>query len=58
MSNRRKIYVQGTRGVRVPFTEVALSPTVTKAGVSDNAPIFALDQKISKLACADKRARA
>ena len=39
MSNRRKIYVQGTSGVRVPFTEVALSPTITKAGVTENAPL-------------------
>src|SRR5437763_14321166 len=43
MSNRRKIYVQGTSGVRVPFTEVALSPTSTKAGTTDNAPVRLYD---------------
>src|SRR5438270_2585591 len=43
MSNRRKIYVQGTSGVRVPFTEVALSPTITKAGVTENPPLHLYD---------------
>src|SRR3954471_5195482 len=43
MTRRRKIYVQGTRGVRVPFTEVALSPTVTKAGVTETPPLHLYD---------------
>src|SRR5205807_7736875 len=43
MTSRRKIYVEGTRGVRVPFSEVTLSPTVTKTGVHENPPIRLYD---------------
>src|SRR4051812_9197221 len=43
MAMRRKSYVLGTRGVRVPFTEVLLDPTTTKAGTTDNPPIRLYD---------------
>src|SRR4051812_21959805 len=43
MAMRRKSYVLGTRGVRVPFTEVLLDPTTTKAGTTDNPPVRLYD---------------
>ena len=38
MTMRRKTFVQGSRGVRVPFTEVLLEPTTTRAGTRGDLP--------------------
>ncbi|MGD0391573.1 MAG: phosphomethylpyrimidine synthase ThiC [Acidimicrobiales bacterium] len=41
--NRRKVYVNGTGGVRVPFTEVALSDTAGPDGPRPNRPVTLYD---------------
>ncbi|TLS69116.1 phosphomethylpyrimidine synthase ThiC [Mariprofundus erugo] len=42
--NSRKIYVEGSRpDIRVPMREVSLSPTTTRDGVEENAPILIYD---------------
>src|SRR4051812_28952552 len=43
MAMRRKTYVQGSPGVRVPFTEVLLDPTVSSMGTEDNPPVRLYD---------------
>src|SRR3954452_7526034 len=43
MAMRRKTYVQGSRGVRVPSTEVLLDPSVSSMGTEDNPPVRLYD---------------
>ena len=44
LPNSRKIYVQGSRpDIRVPFREIALSPSQTRAGEEPNAPVRVYD---------------
>jgi len=39
----RKIYVEGSRGLRVPMREIALSPTRTRDGLEPNPPVTVYD---------------
>jgi phosphomethylpyrimidine synthase len=41
--NRRKVYVDGTGGVRVPFVEVSLSDSPARNGASPNRPVRLYD---------------
>jgi len=42
--NSRKLYIEGSRpDIRVPMREITLSPTHTKAGIEENAPILIYD---------------
>jgi len=42
--NSRKIYIEGSRpDIRVPMREVSLSPTTTRTGPEENAPILIYD---------------
>ena len=41
--NRRKVYVNGTGGVRVPFIEVALSDSPASDGARPNPPVTLYD---------------
>ena len=41
--NRRKVYVNGAGGVRVPFTEVALSDSPASGGSRANEPVLLYD---------------
>ena len=43
MASRHKIYVEGPRGTRVPFTEVGLAPSPGKAGPVDNTAVRLYD---------------
>jgi phosphomethylpyrimidine synthase len=42
-ARRRKVYVEGTRGVRVPFTEIALDPSPAPTGPTGNPPLRLYD---------------
>ncbi len=39
----QRVYVEGTRGLRVPMREIACSPTRTESGLQTNAPIRVYD---------------
>jgi phosphomethylpyrimidine synthase len=39
----RRIYVEGSDGVRVPMREITLSPTRTQSGLEPNAPVTVYD---------------
>ena len=39
----QRVYVEGTRGLRVPMREIACSPTRTESGLQPNAPIRVYD---------------
>ncbi|MFN2608324.1 MAG: phosphomethylpyrimidine synthase ThiC [Acidimicrobiales bacterium] len=43
MARRRKVYVEGPGGVRVPFTEVVLDPSPSAAGPVANPPVRLYD---------------
>ncbi|PZR82464.1 MAG: phosphomethylpyrimidine synthase ThiC, partial [Candidatus Aeolococcus gillhamiae] len=42
-ARRRKVYVDGAHGVRVPFTEIALEPSLSPAGPTHNRPVWLYD---------------
>ncbi|HZD66486.1 MAG TPA: phosphomethylpyrimidine synthase [Acidimicrobiales bacterium] len=42
-STRRKVYVEGLQGTRVPFSEVALAPSPGRDGPTDNPPVLLYD---------------
>ena len=41
--NSKKIYVEGSRGIRVPMREIALADTSTELGGEKNAPVTVYD---------------
>jgi len=42
-ARRRKVYVEGQRGVRVPFSEILLDPSPGSHGATDNPPVRLYD---------------
>jgi len=42
-ARRRKVYVEGQQGVRVPFSEIALDPSPGSHGATENSPVRLYD---------------